>query len=454
MSSFVNISILLPIVMSSDEVRDELIRSVVDFTGSTAEKARKLLEESEWNVPEAVTRFFLEVDAVSSQSQPRQHMMPQGRSTTGTQSQEVTSTTTTEHASALNAIVMALRSCMGWAASSCWNAVRWFLFGPLAVQSGSGSLASYFNQLPEGVSRPLCLEESFQDATTRARARDSRKVVIAYFNSKSSDNFDFITRSVLCDESISTVINQQFIFWAGDIDYSGPLQLLRALPIRSSPLFVALVSVNTSELKIVGACAAPHFSIESAMAVLQKAQEAQDRLMAEDEQFKVNRELRASQDREYEEALERDRLFEDERLKRIDEETQKRELDAQKNQDKLNKLSASQKEKEAALTRVERAKEMINPTTIVVRLPGGVRIEKKFDKTEVVQTLYDWVLCCGLLHSHAAEIAKTIHLGNFALSRSFPAKRLQNMSSTLEELDLVPNAVLAFATLVDDSDDE
>jgi hypothetical protein len=440
--------------MSTEEVKQELIKSVVDFTGATGEKARKLLEESDWNVPEAVTRFFLEVDAVPSQSQPRQQTMPAPtRSSAINTGQPNLTSTDPADSSAVQALLMAIKSCMGWAASTCWSAVRWFLFGPSA-QSGSGNLSSYFNQLPEGVARPLCLEETFQEATIRARARDNRKVVVVYLNSGSSNNFDFVTRSVLCDEAVVSVINEQFIFWAGDIDYSGPLQLLRALPIRSTPMLIAAVSLNTTELKIVGATAAPNFTVESVMGVLRKAQEAQDRLIAEDEQFRVNRDLRDAQDREYQEALERDRLAEEERQRKIDEEARKKEIESQKDQEKQKKLSAIQREKEAALKRVENAKPISSPTTIVVRLPAGIRIEKKFDKAEVVGTLYDWVLCCGLLHSHATEAAKAIRPGNFALSTSFPAKRLDNMNATLEELDLVPNAVLPFKILTDDSDDE
>ena len=436
--------------MSSLAIQAELIRSVIDFTGATEEKARKLLEESEWKVPEAVTRFFLEVEAVPSRSQPRQQTMAPSRPRpppvpANRSSQEIRSP--------IASLIEALKSCFGWAASSCWNALRWFIFGPM-MQRGSGNLFSYFNSLPEGVPRPLCVEESFQTAAARARTRENRKVMMVYLNCGSSDNFDFVTRNVVCDESVVSVINEQFIFWGGDVDFSGPLHVLNALPIRNIPMFIALISFNTTELKVVAACAAPHFTVETAMNVLQKAQEAQDRLMAEDEQFRINRSLREDQDREYQEALDRDRRLEEERQKKLEDERKIAELEAEKQQAKMDKLTASLREKEAAMNRVERAKTILSATTIVVRLPSGVRIEKKFDKSEVIATLYDWVLACGLIHSHALEVSKSIHPGNFALSTSFPARRLTDMEATLEQLDLVPNAVLAFAKVGDDSDDE
>jgi hypothetical protein len=250
------------------------------------------------------------------------------------------------------------------------------------------------------------------------------------------------------------MINEQFIFWAGDVDFSAPLQLLRALSVRPNPLLVALVSVNSTELKIVGACGGPQFTLEYAIGVLHKAQEAQDRLFAEDEQFRINRTLRETQDREFEESLERDRLMEEERQRKRDEEEriEKERLERAKSKDV--KKSAIQKEKEAALSRVERARGIETPTTIVVRFPGGVRIEKKFDKNEVIGTLYDWVLCCGLLHAHASEVGQEIRPGKFYLSTTFPARKLEVMSASLLELDLVPNAVLAFTNIDDESDSE
>ena len=440
--------------MSNAEVEDELISSVVEFTGCTRDRARKLLEESSWNVPEAVTRHYLEAESPASHTQsrqPRQQTMSQPARPERDIADQIMPSQGGSQAGALKAFMLAIKSCLGWASSSCWTVLRWFLFGS-SVQNGSGCLSNYFNGLSEGIPRPICREETFQQAATRSRTRDNRKVLIVYLDSGSSDRFHARSQSVICSESVSSIINEQFIFWSGDVDFSAPLALWRALPIRSLPILAAIVSVNSTELKIVAACAGSQFDEEAAIAVLQKAQEAQDGLFAEDEQFRINRTLRESQDREFEESLERDRLLEEARqAEREKEEQTQREL-REKQQSKLEKKSIIQREKELALARVEQAKPIASATTIVVKLPGGVRIEKKFDKSEVVATLYDWVLCSGLLHAHAAEAGKSIRAGYFSLSTTFPARRLENMGATLEELDLVPNAVLAFAKLDDDSD--
>lgn len=443
-----------PSEMSNSEVEEELISSTVEFTGSSRDRARKLLEESNWNVPEAVTRHYLEAESPAAHAhsrQPRQQTMSQQGQPDQDSADQIMHSQGQAQAGALKAFMLAIKSCLGWAGSSCWTVLKWFLFGS-SVQNGSGCLSNYFNGLSEGIPRPICREETFQQAATRSRTRDNRKVLIVYLDSASSERFHARSQSVICSESVSSIINEQFIFWSGDVDFSAPLGLWRALPIRSIPILAAIVSVNSTELKIVAACSSTQFNEEDAIAVLHKAQEAQDRLFAEDEQFRINRSLRESQDREFEESLERDRQLEEARqAEREKDEQMKREIKEQQ-QSKLVRKSVIQREKELALARVEKAKQVVSATTIVVKLPGGVRIEKKFDKTEAVATLYDWVLCSGLLHSHASEAGKAIRAGAFSLSTTFPARRLENMDATLEELDLVPNAVLAFARLDDDSD--
>lgn len=412
--------------MTSAEVQENLVESVVDFTGASRERAKKLLEDSNWNVPEAVTRFFLEAEAVPSLTRPPAPVTPAPFPTS----------------SMFSTLVMAVKSCMGWA----WHACRWFLYGT-SLRTGSGSLAGHLAALPEGVPRPLCLEETFQEVAARSRQRDNRKVLVVYLHSSLAESFEFATKNILCQESIVSVINEQFQFWAGDIECSGPSQLLRALPVRATPMLIAIVSMNATELKVVGACAGSGFSTEGIMGVLAKAHEAQDGLIAQDEQFRINRSLREDQDREYQDALERDRMMSEKRAE------QDRAL-----AEKAAALEAEQqskhRRKEEAAERIKNLPEPTTPTTIVVRLPDGVRIERKFDSSDTVEVLYDWVLSCGVLHAHACEVAKTIHAERFTLSTSFPSRRLDNMQATLEAVELVPNAVLAFTRVGDDSETE
>ena len=299
----------------------------------------------------------------------------------------------------------------------------------------------------------MCLASSFVEAAATTRQRDNRKVLLVFLHSGSASDFNHAVRTVLCDESVAGAINGQFSLWAGDTDFSQPSQLLRVLPVRTTPLLIALISVNATELKVVAACSGSAFTPEAAITVLRKAQEAQDSLMAEDEQFMINRILREQQDKEYEDALSREREVDEarQRDRKAQEEIQATEI--LRLQEKTVRNVKSDAEKQIKAELILSRPEPIDSTTLVVRLSNGVRIEKKFAKLELVSFVYDWVLCCGLLYPNCVDIGRKIHQDNFVLSTSYPPTKLDTMSLTLEDAGLVPNAVLVFAFLADEDSD-
>ena len=415
---------------TSEEVQKELIQSVVEFTGTSSGNAAKLLLESDWNVPEAVTRFFLQVDASSALNNRQRGPPPQQEwSVLGT---------------FVSGLASAIKSCMGWAWESCYRACRLLFLNPLSRPVGSGNLNSHFSSFSP---RPRCFEGSFQEAAAFSRQTDCRKVLVIFLHSSSASDLDSALTS-LCNESIVDIINSQFVFWTGDSDFPHIANFMRAFPIRSPPALIAVVSTNRTELKIVGACAgSTSFNSEGIMNVLQKAQEAQDRLIIEDEQFKSNRALREAQDLEYQEALERDALLEAQRERDIKESLSRKQAAD-------TKCINSKNTKQELFEKFSLLPPPKTSTTIVIRLPDGIRIERNFDISDTVATLYEWVLCAGHLYPHATRVVEEIHPGSFSLSTSFPSKKLDDMNVTLEDLQLYPNAVLLFTRLYDESENE
>jgi len=396
---------------SESAQRAQLVQSVVDFTGLTPNRAEKILQETNWNVPEAVTKFFLQTEAVPAYRQ--------GSRKTGV-------------GLLVQSILEAIKSCMGWS----WSILRLFLFGPgSTVKTGTGNLAPYFNSFGPSSNKPNCFDGSFKDACTLARSRDNRKVLIVFLHSQSSADFEHSVRSVLLDESVVSMINAQFLFWAGDVEYIQAQQLLRALPLRTTPLFLALVSQNTTEIKIVGACGGSGFSLESALMVLQKAQEEQDRLFAEDEQFRINRDLREAQDREYEEALQCDREEEERRAAVV----HAAELAAKTLAERKSQVKQSLDEIVAQWFATTK-----DASHLVVKLPQGKRIEAKFKLDTKIGIVYEWVAC---------TCDDEFEGKKFTLSTSFPSTKLDREDEkNLTQLALVPNAVLLCSVIDSDSE--
>jgi len=396
--------------MPPQSEEDALIKSVVDFTGTLPENAKLLLEQSNWNVPEAVSRFFHQVEAVDSASG-----------------------TTTRHPTwfiktLIKSIFNSLQSCMGWT----WQTFRLFLFGPQGVRSnlkpGNGCMQ---------ISFPKSMNCDFKDACIHSRRMDdSRKILIVYLHSTSSPDFEAVTRRIICDETVASIISAQFPFWAGDTDYVQPYQLLRALPVKTTPLLLALVSNSRNEIRVLAACCGAQFGIESVLAVLQKAQEEQDMMYAEDEQLKIDKLLRQTQDREYQESLARDREIEEERAhaeRTVIEETERK---AREEAEAAHQAELLEQRKRVIKEELE-AKVFTSDQGschLVVKLWDGSRIEQKFLPNASVAHVYKWVFACAEMITDE---------NSFTLSTSYPNRKLiRDESQNLLELGLIPNAVL------------
>jgi FAS-associated factor 2 len=383
----------------------------MEFTGASQQRAQKLLENSNWQVPEAVARFFQETETVPA--------IPRGGG---------------GWSEFFSRLLNPFRACLGWVLHSVWHMIKLFFAVPVGTgsrqRSGSGSL---------NIAAIPPIPGDFANALSVSRQRDNRKVLIVFLHNSRSPDFDTVVENILCDESVVSVIGAQFPFWAGDTDYMQVEHLRRVLPVKVTPILAAVVSPNASELKIVGICGGTAgFTVQNILTVLQQAQDAQDRLMAEDEQFKINRSLREQQDVEYEQALKKDQEVE--------------QAKSQEHARVVNKQSRRDLNDERRASVFERSFQDIpalepsaDTCTIVVRLPGGVRIERHFMKNEKVAIMYDWVFCSGLIHPHAADVGRLIYHDNFALSTSFPSTRIDDKDKTFADHGLVPNAVLAFS---------
>ena len=70
------------------------------------------------------------------------------------------------------------------------------------------------------------------------------------------------------------------------------------------------------------------------------------------------------------------------------------------------------------------------------QLPQGIKLSRKFLKTETIQTV------CNFLHIHFSESGVGSGIKNFALSTNYPKKQMENMEATLEAEGLHPRGML------------
>ena len=76
-----------------------------------------------------------------------------------------------------------------------------------------------------------------------------------------------------------------------------------------------------------------------------------------------------------------------------------------------------------------------NVTTVRVQLPDGSRVQRRFLGTDLIQSVRD------VLDLYMADKGE-LTVKNYALESNFPIKVFDNPSATLQEVGLVPQAVL------------
>jgi UBX domain len=153
-------------------------------------------------------------------------------------------------------------------------------------------------------------------------------------------------------------------------------------------------------------------------------------------------ELRRQQDEEYQETL------------RLDQERARQKQEEKERQERLQREmeEAEQKKIQEEQDRLDRARALIRPepckgsggcTRIRFQLPSGQKLERRFENDETIGALKAFLI----LHFAEEAAAKgggddVYVVKNISLSTNFPRKTYDDDTKSLQECDLVPQAVL------------
>lgn len=173
--------------------------------------------------------------------------------------------------------------------------------------------------------------------------------------------------------------------------------------------------------------------------------------MAQQVQRVEDRYLREQQDREYQEALDMDRRRAEEReaqRRQEEEERRQAEEEQRKAQEEMERQLKLQQELEAKRRSLAAQLQSASGTArLALRLPSGQRVERKFEPTATLQEVYDWASCVAFLPENSD---KGIEIPErFVLKTSFPARYLDEMDRTVDELKLSGTNIL-LAAIEDD----
>ncbi|KAI3756336.1 hypothetical protein L1987_56156 [Smallanthus sonchifolius] len=297
-----------------------------------------------------------------------------------------------------------------------------------------------------GDRRPNFVPESFMDVLQRSRSEF--KLMFVYLHSPDHPDTAYFCEETLCSEVLSAFINENFVAWGGGIRASEGFKMSNSLKASKFPFCAVVMAATNQRIVLLQQVEGPK-SPEEMLTVLQRVLEESSPVLVaarlEAEERINNIRLREEQDAAYRAALEADqarerqRKEEEERLAREAAEAERKRKEENEAREKAAREAA---EREIALVRLREEKALsLGPepekgpdvTQVLVRLPDGERKGRRFNCTATIQSLYDFV-----------DSLSSLEIGNYTLASNFPRVLYGRgkLSSTLKEAGLHPQVSL------------
>ncbi|XP_060180160.1 plant UBX domain-containing protein 10-like [Lycium barbarum] len=297
-----------------------------------------------------------------------------------------------------------------------------------------------------GSTRPNFVAEGFMDALQRSR--NEYKLLFVYLHSPDHPDTPVFCERTLCNEVLVAFINENFVSWGGSIRASEGFKMSNSLKASRFPFCAAVMAATNQRIALLQQAEGPK-SPEELLTVLQRVIEESAPVLVtarvEAEERRNNIRLREEQDAAYRAALEADqarerqRIEEQERLEREAAEAERKRKEEEEAQERAAHEAA---ESEAALAKMRQEKLLsLGPepekgpdvTQVLVRFPTGERKERRFHCTTTLQSLYDYVDSQGCLE-----------VDNYKLVSNFPRTVYgsEKLSLSLKDAGLHPQASL------------
>lgn len=281
-------------------------------------------------------------------------------------------------------------------------------------------------ELKYGSTHPVFFNGTYNQALDEAKRE--LKCLLVYLHSDSHEDTEEFCRTILTNQQFIDFLTQnQLIFWSSSVEYSEGHRVSVQLRESTYP-YLALIGLKQNRMVVIKKFEGKT-TIESLLTQLKLSIDSTAdslRLAREErEERNMNQLIRQQQDEAFAESLRADQ----EKERKKTEEKNKKEAEERAKKDK--ELEANQR-KERLLELRESLVNAIPPepdtndsnaTKIVIKLPNGTRLERRFLKTQSVKYLYYFVFC-----------NKESPL-NFQIRTNFPPRDLPGKPPQLEDFN-------------------
>ncbi|TRY63484.1 hypothetical protein TCAL_06854 [Tigriopus californicus] len=249
-------------------------------------------------------------------------------------------------------------------------------------------------------------------------AKKDLKFVLVYIHSAEHEDTQAFCRSTLATSGLSDFVTQRdILFWGVSTDSYEGHRVSQALRESTYP-FLAVIVLRQHRMMLVG-------RIEGSLS-LDELTPRLERIINDNEAFIVaaradreerhlNQTIRQEQDAAFQETL---RLDQEKQRKRQEAEEQKQreaEEEQQRLRDEQERKERIQRMKIELVSEIpeEPAKEDAEAVRVLIKLPGGQRLERRFLKSDSLKCLYYYVFC----HPDSPD--------EFDITTNFPKKVLK-----------------------------
>ncbi|XP_068617726.1 FAS-associated factor 2 [Battus philenor] len=264
-------------------------------------------------------------------------------------------------------------------------------------------------------------------------AKNELRFLVVYLHSESASETQNFCRVTLADPEVIQYINTHALFWGCSVESSEGWRVAQSVGGRRYPL-LCVVCMREHRMTVVarseGSCT-PQQLLQRLRRVVGDNEPHLAAARADRVEREVTARLRAAQDEAYAESLAADQ--EKERRKAA-----AREAIAQREHEDLQRRQDEERHKQELLqARAEMASRLpsepepgANTVVLLIRLPGGERLTRRFALRHTTQDLYDFVFS----HPQSPE--------EFEITTNFPKRVVARGFSNLQEVGLKDRDVL------------
>ncbi|KAJ7357568.1 FAS-associated factor 2 [Desmophyllum pertusum] len=299
-----------------------------------------------------------------------------------------------------------------------------------------------------GAVHPTFYQGSYSQALNDAK-RELRFLLVYLHSPEHQDTQEFC-RSTMTNEGFREYVNGNMLFWAANVNSTEGYKVSHALREATYP-FLAVICLRDNRMTVVGRMEGL-MNVDGYVALLARLIEDNEPALvvarADRHERTQTQQLRDEQDEAYYESVRADQ--EKERKKREEEDKKRLEEESkrQKEEAKRNRAQSIAQDRLDRKLRIPEEPESSDPDSVrvLIKMPNGKRLERRFLKSHSLQALYDFVFC------DEESPVEFVLVSNFP--RKVYAMDCSSEDQTLGNAGIEANALLFVQNVENDSDSD